>query len=321
MVWLSAGLGSLSVDATGPTGTTYDDSVSSDRARSANPRIPTVWLVVASIASVQIGAAIAKNLFAEVGPTAMVWLRLATSALVLMLIARPRLRGHSRTDWLLLVGYGASLAGMNWAIYQSFARIPLGLAVTIEFLGPLAVAVVGSRRLFDLLWAGLALLGVALLGFSPVRPDLLGVALALLAGACWAGYITLGSKVGRRFDGLSSLAMASVLGVVILGPFAIGGQGAVLLRPEVLLVGALVGVLSSVIPYSLELTALRTMPPRVFGILMSLEPAAAALAALAILHETLGWIEIAAMACVVIASVGATRSGRPLDPEAPVRAA
>lgn len=298
----------------------YDESVSSQQPRSPHPRVPTVWLVVGSIASVQIGAAIAKNLFAEVGPTAMVWLRLAISALILMLIARPRLRGRSRDDWLLLIGYGACLAGMNWAIYQSFARIPLGLAVTIEFLGPLTVAVIGSRRLFDLLWAALALIGVAMLGFSPVRPDLLGVVLALLAGACWAGYITLGARVGRRFDGLSSLALASLLGVVIIGPFAIAGHGSVLLRPEVLLVGALVGVLSSVIPYSLELTALRTMPPRVFGILMSLEPAAAALAALAILHETLGWAEIAAMACVVIASVGATRSGRPVDPDAPVRA-
>lgn len=277
--------------------------------------MPMVWLVVGSIASVQIGAAIAKNLFAEIGPTTMVWLRLTISALILLLIARPRLRGHSRTDWLLLVGYGSCLAAMNWAIYHSFARIPLGLAVTIEFLGPLTVAVIGSRRLFDLVWAALALAGVALLGFSPVRPDLIGVALALLAGACWAGYIVLGSRVGRRFDGLSSLALASSLGVLVLGPFAIAGSGSTLLRPEVLMIGALVAVLSSVIPYSLELTALRTMPPRVFGILMSLEPAAAALAALAILHETLGWIEIAAMACVVAASIGATRSGQPRELE------
>ena len=174
---------------------------------------------------------------------------------------------------------------MNWAIYQSFAEIPLGVAVTIEFLGPLTVAVVGSRRPRDLIWVGLAGLGVALLGFSPVGLTLRGALFALLAAAAWAAYILLSKQTGARWPGLSGLAIASLVGFVVLAPPAIGEAGSVLLRPEVLLLGVAIGLLSSVIPYSLELTALRRISPRVFGILMSLEPAAAALAALIVLHE------------------------------------
>ena len=278
-------------------------------------RIPAVWLVVGGIVSVQFGAAIAKQLFPLVPPTAMVWLRLVTSAVVFLLVVRPRLRGHSRADWNIALAFGVSLATMNWAIYQSFARIPLGIAVTIEFLGPLAVAVAGSRRPRDLLWVVLAALGVGLLGLSPTRLDVVGVLFALLAAAGWAAYILLSARTGQRWPGVSGLAVASLVGAVALAPPAVLEAGSRLLEPRVLLLGLAVGLLSSVIPYSLELTALRRIPPRVFGILMSLEPAVAALAAMLLLAEFLNSVQWVAMACVVVASVGSTRSSR--DPGTP----
>jgi inner membrane transporter RhtA len=265
--------------------------------------------VVVGILSVQFGAAVAKDLFGRIDPTAMVWLRLLSSALVLVLIARPVLRGRSRQDWLVVVGFGASLGLMNWAIYQSFARIPLGLAVTIEFVGPLAIAVVGSRRVRDLAWVVLAGLGVALLGFDPEGVTLVGVLFALLAGAAWAAYILLSAGTGRRWPGLDGLAVASVVAMLPLTPYAVHAGGGTLLEPEILALGAAVGLLSSVIPYSLELNALRMLRPSVFGILMSLEPAAAALAGLLLLGEVLTPVQLLAMACVVSASIGATRSG------------
>ena len=282
-------------------------------------RIPAVWLVIGGIVSVQFGAAIAKDLFAIVPPTAMVWLRLVTSAVVFLVVARPRLRGRTRRDWLVALGFGVSLLTMNWAIYQSFARIPLGIAVTIEFLGPLAVAVIGSRRPRDLIWVALAAIGVALLGLSPVSLSWVGVGFALLAGLGWACYIMLSAQTGRHWSGISGLAIASLVGAIVLAPPAVVEAGATLLEPRVLLLGLAVGLLSSVIPYSLELTALRRIPPRVFGILMSLEPAAAALAAILLLAEFLTPLQWVAMACVVIASVGATRTdqskgGDPLEP-------
>ncbi|MFP5283035.1 MAG: EamA family transporter [Actinomycetes bacterium] len=274
-------------------------------------RVPAVWLVLGGIVSVQVGAAVAKDLFALVPPTAMVWLRLSTSAAIFLLVARPTISGRSRDDWGTAVGFGVALVTMNWAIYQSFARIPLGLAVTIEFLGPLAVAVVGSRRPRDLLWVLLAGLGVALLGLTPGRLDPVGVLFALLAGLGWACYILLSARTGRRWPGISGLAVASVVGAVVLAPPAILDTGARLLEPRVVVTGVAVGLLSSVVPYSLELIALRRIPPRVFGILMSLEPAAAALAAMILLGEFLTQTQWLALACVVAASVGATRSAAP----------
>jgi inner membrane transporter RhtA len=280
-------------------------------------RIPPVWLVVWGIISVQVGAAIAKDLFHLVPPTALVWLRLFTSAVILLIMARPRLPGHSRRDWLIVLGFGVSLMTMNWAIYQSFARIPLGIAVTIEFLGPLAVAVIGSRRLRDLIWVLLAATGVALLGASRATLSLAGVGFALLAGLGWACYILLSAQTGRRWPGLTGLALASMVGAIALAPPAILDAGSRLLNPTVLALGVAVGLLSSVIPYSFELMALRRIPPRVFSILMSLEPAAAALAAMIVLGEILTLIQWLAMACVVIASIGASSTSTTLDQPAP----
>jgi inner membrane transporter RhtA len=265
--------------------------------------------VLGGIISVQVGAAVAKGLFDRVDPTTLVWLRLATSTLVLLAWARPSLRGRSRADWLVVLGFGASLGTMNWAIYQSFARIPIGLAVTLEFVGPLTIAVLGSRRPRDLLWVALAAAGVVLLGFSPAGVTVVGVGFALLAGAAWAAYILLSAGTGRRWPGLDGLAVASLLATLPLTPYAAATGGDALLDPRVLIAGALVGLLSSVVPYSLELAALRTMAPSTFGVLMSLEPAAAALAALVLLGERLEPLQWCALACVVVASVGATRAG------------
>ncbi|MGI5121254.1 EamA family transporter [Marinactinospora thermotolerans] len=278
--------------------------------RNAGASIPPSWYVVAGILSIQAGAGIAKNLFAVLPPSAVVWLRLLTSAVVLMALVRPRLRGHTRADWLVAIGFGVCLATMNFSLYQAIARIPLGIAVTIEFLGPLAVAVAGSRRRVDLLWVGLAALGVVLLGYGDGHVTLAGVAFALLAGAAWAGYILLGAATGRRFPGTSGLAIASVAGAVLVAPAGIAEGGAALLDPRLVVIGLLVGLLSSVIPYTLEMHALRRMPPRVFSILMSLEPAAAALIGLLLLGEILTIGQWAAVACVVAASLGATRTER-----------
>jgi len=276
-----------------------------------------IGFVLIGILSVQFGAAIAKDLFDRIDPTAMVFLRLLTSALVLLAIARPALRARTRQDWLVVAAFGATLGLMNYAIYQSFARIPLGIAVTIEFVGPLAIAVIGSRRARDLVWVALAGIGVALLGFEPEGVTLPGVLFALLAGASWAAYILLSASTGRRWPGLDGLAVASVLATLLLALPAIHAGGGTLLDPEILALGAAVGMLSSVIPYSFEMAALRHLRPAVFGILMSLEPAVAALAAVVVLREFLAPVQWVAMGCVIVASVGATRSGTPQTEPAP----
>ena len=277
--------------------------------------VSPVWLVLIGILSVQFGAGIAKSLFDEIAPTTIVWLRLVTSAVVLVAIARPVLRGRSRTDWLIVLAFGACLGVMNWAIYQAFARIPLGIAVTLEFIGPLTLAVIGSRRMRDLVWVLLAALGVAVLGLSGGgEVNLAGALFALLAGAMWASYILLAGQTGQRWPGFDGLALASVVAMVLLTPLAIGEGGGDLLDPRILLLGAAVGLLSSVVPYSCELVALRSIKASVFSILMSLEPAAAALAGIIVLQEFLTWEQWLAMTFVVIASVGATRSSRTLAP-------
>lgn len=276
-----------------------------------------MWLVLVGILSVQFGAAIAKDLFDEVTPTALVWLRLATSAVALTLIARPVLRGRTGRDWVVVLGFGLSLGTMNWAIYQSFARIPLGAAVTIEFVGPLVLAAVGSHRARDLVWVLLAAFGVVLLGAGPSSLTVAGVLFALLAGCSWAAYILLSAGTGRRWPGLDGLAVASVVAGLVLLPYAAVDGGADLASGRILVLGALVGLLSSVIPYSLELAALRRLPPATFGILMSLEPAAAALAAMVLLREFLSPLQWLAMACVVAASIGATQSGSVLGEPVP----
>ena len=276
-----------------------------------------MWLVLAGIASVQFGAAVAKDLFGQIDPTALVWLRLATSAVILMLFARPRTRGRTRADWLTVVAFGVALGLMNWSIYQSFARIPLGVAVTIEFAGPLVLAVVMSRRARDLVWVALAALGVGLLGFEKTELDPVGVGFALLAGAAWAAYILLNVKTGSQWAGLDGLAVASVVATLLLAPWAIPAGGSDLLDPKILMIGAMVGVLSSVIPYATDMMALRSIRPGVFSILMSLEPAAAALVGIVVLEEFLTPVQWVAVASVMVASIGATRSRDTLSEPVP----
>lgn len=277
-------------------------------------RIPAPGLVLLGIFSVQLGAGIAKNLFHILPPSVVVMLRLVTSAVVLVIISRSLLRGllsrYSRRDLATAAVFGATLATMNFAIYESFSRIPLGIAVTIEFLGPLGVAVAFSRRRLDLVWVALAATGVVLLARDDGsgRVTLAGVAFALVAAAAWAGYILLSAATGARLAGSSGLAIASVVGSALILPVGITTAGAELLRPEILLLGVAIGLLSSVIPYSLELEALRRMPAQLFGVLMSLEPAAAALVGLVVVGEILALLEWLAVGLVVIASLGATRT-------------
>ncbi|WP_346769269.1 EamA family transporter [Planctomonas sp. JC2975] len=277
-------------------------------------------LVVAGLVFQEVGASVAVLLFPQVGALGMVFLRVLFSAVILLPIARPSLRGVRGTSWLTVIGFGLVLALMNGLFYLSLDRIPLGAAVTIEVLGPLVLSVVAARRAIAWLWAGLAAVGVALLGegsFGDLDP--IGVLLAAGAGAAWAGYILLSRQTGRRFAKLDGLALAMLIGAIAAAPFGIVSAGSALLRPEVLLLGAAVALLSSTIPYGLELLALRRLHPSAFAILLSLAPAIAALAGLALLHQTFTWVGVIAVVLVVSASIGAVWSARAHEPapEAP----
>ncbi|GIH70035.1 EamA family transporter [Sphaerimonospora thailandensis] len=279
--------------------------------RAASGAVPPSGLVLLAVLSVQLGAGLAKNLFAQLPPSAVVFLRIAIGTAILVPFARPRLRGLGRRDLAVGAAFGLSLALMNLSFYEALARLPLGIAVAIEFIGPLGVAVAASRRRLDLLWVALAGAGVILLApwGSAGGANWVGIGFAALAGLCWAAYIVLSAATGARFPGASGLSFAMIVASAVIAPVGVASGGTDLLRPEILLVGVGVGLLSSVIPYSLELEALRRMPTRVFGILMSLEPAVAALVGLFVLGEFLQIREWAAIGCVVIASIGATRSG------------
>ncbi len=275
--------------------------------RRVTGAVPPSGLILLGIVSVQLGAALAKHLFGVLPPASVVAVRLAAAAAVLVAATRPRLRGHRWSDLLLVALFGLTLAVMNSAIYQSMARIPLGVAVTVEFLGPLGVAVAGSRRVRDVVWVLLAGGGVLLLARGGAGVDAAGVAWAVLAAAAWAGYIVLTAATGRRFPGSSGLAVAMCVGAVLALPLGVAQGGGALLRPELLALGAGVGLASSAIPYALEMEALRRMPARVFGILMSVEPAVAALVGLVVLGEVLVVRQWIAIGCVIVASTGATR--------------
>jgi inner membrane transporter RhtA len=275
--------------------------------------VPAPLLVVAGIASVQSGAAIATHLFASVGPGGTVWLRLGLSALLLLAVARPRFVRRSRRDALTVVAFGVVLAAMNATFYESLSRIPLGVAVTVEFVGPLVVAVSGSRKPADFVWVALAAVGVVLLTSGGGRLDGLGLALAFIAGCFWGAYILVAQRVGAVFPGATGLALALSVGAVALAPFGIVAGGSTLLHPGVLGRGAAVALLSSALPYSFELMALRRIRASVFGVLMSLEPAVAALSGLVFLGQDLRAREWLAIAAVMLASIGATRGARPPD--------
>jgi len=270
------------------------------------PALPAPLLVIAGVASTQVGAAFAKTLFDDLGSSGTVLLRMVFAALVLCLLWRPRLAGHGRPDLLTAAAFGVTLAAMNWSFYAAIDRIPLGVAVTIEFIGPLAVAVLGSRRPLDFTWVVLAATGILLLARGGGGLDTGGVLLALLAGFWWAMYILISARTGRVFPGGSGLAIAMVLGSVLLLPAGVADAGAELLDPRLLAIGFCVAMLSSAIPYSLELEALRWLPPRVLGILLSTDPAMAALAGFVVLGEGLRLPDVIAIALVAVASAGAS---------------
>ena len=283
--------------------------------RAVPGAVPPVGLVVLGILSVQVGAAFAKSLFPVLGPYGTVFLRLVFAALILMIAWRPRVRGHERSgggrDYLLVLLFGLVFAAMNTSFYAALDRLPLGVAVTVEFVGPLGVAVFGSRRLLDLLWTVLAAGGIVLLtpvsGVSNVQIDPLGLALALVAGLCWAAYILISVGVGRSFPGGTGLALGMVVGAVLSALIGIWQGGQRLLEWPLLATAAAVALLSSVIPYSFELEALRKLPARVFGVLMSVEPAIAAIVGFVVLGEALGERELLALGLITAASIGATR--------------
>lgn len=269
-----------------------------------------VWaptLVLASVVSVQFGGALAATLIPVAGVLGSVLLRLALASAVMLLVVRPSWRGHPREHWWVVTQFGLTLAVMNTAFYAAIDRLPVGVAVTLEFLGPLALAAATSRSRRDVLAVALALVGVVLISGALSTPwaelDLLGMALALLAGAAWAGYIIVSGRTGQRFAGIDGVAWAMVIATVIVAPFALTKSATALLAVPTLARGLGIALLSSVIPYSLENVALRRLAPRVFGILLSLEPAVAALAGLLVLGQRLSPAQSAGMVSVVAASL------------------
>jgi inner membrane transporter RhtA len=270
-------------------------------------RYSAVGLLLLGALSIQFGAAFAVTLFDQVGPGGAVFLRLVFAATILLAVFRPKLAGRPRGDLRLALGFGVVLGLMNWSFYESIERIPLGACVTIEFVGPLSVAVWKSRRPLDLLWVALAATGIVLLAdpFSSGGLNPAGVGLALLAGCLWGVYILLSARTGRVWPQASGLAIGCAVAAIITIPAGVAQGGLDLLSPELLASGALVGIACSVIPYGLEMEALRRIPEGVFGVLMSLEPAIAALAGLIVLGQGLSSVDVVAIALVVVASAGA----------------
>ncbi|GAA3060813.1 EamA family transporter [Streptomyces glomeratus] len=292
-----------------PAATAPKSASSAPRGPGRRGSVGPVGLVLAGGVSVQFGGALAVSLMPRAGALGVVTLRLVVAAVVLLLVCRPRLRGHSRADWGTVVVFGITMAAMNGLFYQAVDRIPLGLAVTMEVLGPLALSVLASRRAVNLVWAGLALAGVFLLGgggFGDLNAA--GVAFALSAGAMWAAYIVFSARTGRRFPQADGLALAMGVAAVLFVPLGVAESGTKLLVPTTLGLGAGVAMLSSVLPYTLELLALRRLPASTFAILMSLEPAIAATAGFLVLGQSLTPTQAVAIALVIAASMGAVRT-------------
>ncbi|WP_010148549.1 EamA family transporter [Serinicoccus profundi] len=280
--------------------------------RSSLTRHP-VTLVLLAVVSVQFGGALAATLLPMVGVVGSVALRLTLATALLWAFVRPRVRGRSAADWGVVALFALALTSMNLAFYGSLARLPIGVAVTIEFLGPLALAAVLSRRLRDAVAVLAALAGVVLISEALTTPwaelDLLGILLAATAGACWAAYIVLSRRTGARFEGLDGIAICMALGAVVTLPMGLLTAGSALWAPEALLRGLGIALLSSAVPYSLELLALRHLRSGTFGVLLSLEPAAAALAGLLVLGQVLTATQLVGMVLVVVASIAVL--GRP----------
>ncbi|WP_291287944.1 DMT family transporter [Flavobacterium sp.] len=273
--------------------------------------IPPVYAVLLAIISVQCGAAIAKTLFPTIGAAGTASLRIGISAILLLLAYRPNLKAITPKQWKIVLPYGLTLGAMNLVFYTAIERIPIGLAVTLEFIGPLLVAIIGSKRLLDYCWVLLAAIGIVLIApWSNDSIDPIGVIFALLAGALWATYIILGGKVSKIMHDGQAVATGMLFGAILILPFGLYENGLANLTPKFLGMGFALALLSSAIPFTLEMKALGQLPPRTFSILMSLEPAAAAVCAYIFLQEHLNFYEILAIVCVVIASVGSTLTAK-----------
>ena len=269
--------------------------------------IPPLPAVLLAIISVQSGAAIAKGLFPAIGAAGTASLRIGISALLLLAVYRPNVKKITVDQWKLVIPYGLSLGAMNLIFYLSIERIPIGLAVTLEFIGPLLVAVFGSKRIIDFFWVLLAAAGIVLIApWSNNGLDLLGVLFALLAGTLWAAYIVLGGKISKIMKGGDAVTIGMLFASILIVPFGILGNGLSNLTPQLLGLGIALALLSSAIPFTLEMKALGQLPARTFSILMSLEPAAASICAFIFLQEYLTFNEILAVVFVVIASAGST---------------
>lgn len=279
-------------------------------ARSVNQTLLlAICSVVLAMVTIQTGASIAKQLFPLIGPEGTTALRLGFSAAVLWMVFRPWRALPQGRDWQAIIIYGLCLGGMNILFYLAIARIPLGIGVALEFTGPLAVALLASRRKRDLFWVGCAIAGILMLlpdmrGADALDP--VGVMLALAAGACWAGYILFGKKTGSQASGGITVALGMTVAAMVLVPVGAITQGMALLTWQVLPLGLLVGILSSAIPYTLEMVALRHMTSQNFSVFMSMEPAIAALAGFIILAELLTFWQWLAIALVIIASLGSS---------------
>lgn len=271
-------------------------------------RVPAPLLAVAAIVSLQFGSAWARTNFDAVGPVGAATLRLVFAAVILLIVVRPKVRRWGGRQWAAAAALGLALAGMNTLIYLAIARIPLGVAVTLEFTGPLVLALVQTRRLRDAGWAALAFGGVVLLGVgSTGSVALAGVLLAFGAATFWAAYILANSRAGRAIEGIDGLAIAIAIAAVVVAPFgAERAVSAIAADPWLILVFLVVAILTSALPYALEMIALRRMPTRVFGVLSSLGPGVAALAGLVVIGQALHLREIVALALVTVASVGVT---------------
>ncbi|MDA0565108.1 EamA family transporter [Streptomonospora sp. S1-112] len=287
-------------------------SPDTSRRGPARRAVPAPALVLGSVVSVQVGQALGRDLFAWTGPAGVVALRLGIAALVLLPLWRPRPPRDART-LLLVCAYGAAIAGMN-LIYPAMAHLPMGMAVTVQFLGPVAVALAGSRRAVDLAWGGLAGAGILLFaadtGTGSGGADLVGLAYAAGSGASMAAYILLSRRAGAAAADGAPLAWAVAVAALITLPIGAVQEGTALLDPRLLAAGAGIAVLSAVVPYSLDLAALRRLPPRVVGVLQSLEPAVGAVAALIVLGERLASAQWGAVACVTAAAIGAVATRR-----------
>lgn len=273
--------------------------------------IPPVPAVLLAILSVQCGAAIAKTLFPAIGAAGTASIRIGVSALILLLAYRPNLKQIKPNQWKIVVPYGLCLGAMNLTFYLAIERIPIGLAVTLEFIGPLLLAIIGSKRLIDYCWVLLAAAGIVLIApWSNDAIDTVGVLFALLAAALWATYIILGGKVSKIMHGGQAVATGMLFASLLILPFGFYENGLLNLTPKLFGYGVALALLSSAIPFTLEMKALGQLPPRTFSILMSLEPAAAAICAFLFLQEKLNFYEILAVVCVVSASVGATLTAK-----------